>query len=203
MAPPKMLYQLKITLFDTQPKIWRRILIPTSVTFWELHSAIQDVFHWNHTHLHQFHYEDKILRKPLWFGIPTDEDDMYNVEIYPSWKHKISKYLNLEEPNLKYVYDLSDNWMHLIELENILPAEKGTAYPICIGGKRNSPPDDCGGTHGYEEMLGVLSDPSDEEYEGTKERVDSITGGTFDPAHFDPAEVRFMDPKQRYKESFE
>ena len=47
MAPPKMLYQLRITLLDTQPKIWRRIQIPTSVTFLELHSAIQDVFHWS------------------------------------------------------------------------------------------------------------------------------------------------------------
>jgi hypothetical protein len=44
MAPPKMLYQLKITMSDTQPKIWRRILIPTSVTFWELHSTIKVAF---------------------------------------------------------------------------------------------------------------------------------------------------------------
>jgi hypothetical protein len=64
---------------------------------------------------------------------------MYDIEILPSWKHKMSKYLDLEEPNLKYVYDLGDNWMHLIELENVLPAEKGATYPICIGGKRNAP----------------------------------------------------------------
>jgi len=175
MAPPKMVYQLRISLFDTVPKIWRRILIPTSATFWELHSAIQDVFNWNHSHLHHFWYDDKILKKSIWFGIP----------------------------NLKYVYDLGDNWMHLIELENILPAEKGMAYPVCIGGKRNAPPDDCGGTHGYDEMLEVLSDPSDEEYEATKEWIDSVTGGTFDPEHFNPKEVKFMNPKQRYKESFE
>jgi len=200
MAPPKMLYQLRITLFDTQPKIWRRILIPTSATFWELHSAIQDVFHWNHSHLHQFHYEDKILRKLLWFGIPDDEDEL---ETYPSWKHKISKYLNLEEPYLKYIYDLGDDWIHLIELENILPAEKGVAYPICIGGKRNSPPDDCGGVSGYEAMLEVLSDPTDEEYEDTKTWVESMKGEVFAPEHFDPAEVVFINPKQRYKESFE
>jgi hypothetical protein len=30
-------------------------------------------------------------------------------------------------------------------------------------------------------MLEVLSDPTDEKYEATKEWVDSITGGTFDP----------------------
>ena len=125
------------------------------------------------------------------------------METYPSWKHKMSKYLNLEEPCLKYIYDLGDEWIHMIELENILPAEKKVTYPVCIGGKQNSPPDDCGGVHGYENMLEVLSNPTDEEYAETREWVDSMTGGTFDPQHFDSAEVRFMNPKQRYKESFE
>lgn len=129
MAPPKMVYQLKITLTDTAPKIWRRILIPTSATFWDLHSAIQDVFQWNHMHLHEFIYDDKLFRKRLLFGIPSDDYESAEIEIYPSWKHKMSKYLNLEESYLKYVYDLGDNWLHLIELENILPAEKGVKYP--------------------------------------------------------------------------
>ena len=203
MAPPKMIYQLKITLFDTQPKIWRRILIPSSATFWDLHSAIQDVFHWSHSHLHQFYYDDKVSKKTLRFGIPTDDDEMYELEILPNWEHKISKYLNLEEPNLKYVYDLGDNWIHMIELENILPMENGVAYPVCLGGKRNSPPDDCGGVGGYEDLLEVLSNPSDEEHEDTKQWVESQTGGPFDPEHFDLKEVRFMNPKQRYKEIFE
>jgi len=128
---------------------------------------------------------------------------MYEIEILPSWKHKISKYLNLEEPNLKNVYDLGDNWMHLVELESILPTEKGVSYPVCIGGKRNASPDDCGGTRGYEEMLEVLFDPTHEAYETTKEWIDSVTGGTFDPEHFDPRGVKFMKPKQRYRECFE
>jgi len=198
MAPPKMLYQLKISLSDTQPKIWRRILIPTSVTFWELHSSIQDVFHWNNSHLHMFWYDDKLSREPIIFGIPSGDEER---ETLPSWKHKISKYLNLEDPYLRYVYDLGDDWIHMIELENILPAEKGVTYPVCIGGKMNAPPDDSGGVWGYEEMLEILSDPSHEEYEETKEWIDSMNGGTFDPKHFDPAEVRFVDPKQRLKES--
>ena len=200
MAQPQMIYQLKITLFDTLPKIWRRILIPTSATFWDLHSAIQDAFHWNNSHQHLFIYDDKIFKKAMLFGFPSVEDGM---ETYPSWKHKMSKYLNLEEPCLKYIYDLGDEWIHKIELENILPAEKEVTYPVCTGGKQNSPPDDCGGVHGYENMLEVLSDPTDEEYAETREWVDSMKGGPLDPEHFNPREVEFMNPKQRYKESFE
>ena len=90
----------------------------------------------------------------------------------------------------------------MIELENILLAENGGAYPVCIGGKRNSPPDDCGGVRGYDNMLEVLSDPTDEEYEDTKAWVESMKKGPFDPKHLDPREVRFMNPKKRYKESF-
>ena len=67
----------------------------------------------------------------------------------------------------------------------------------------NAPPDDSGGVWGYEEMLEVLADPSHEEHEETKEWIDSMTGGTFDPKHFDPVEVHFMDPKQRLKESLD
>ena len=200
MPPSKMVYQLKITLCDTLPKIWRRILIPTSVTFWDLHSAIQDVFHWNDSHLHMFLYDDKIFRKSLIFGIPSDEDGM---KTYPGWKHKMSKYLNLEEPCLKYVYDFGDDWIHMIELENILPAEKGATYPVCLGGKLNSPPDDCGGVSGYEDVLEILSDPTHDEYEDTKIWVESMKGDPFDPKHFDPAEVQFMNPKMRYREIFE
>ena len=200
MPAPKMVYQLRITLFDTQPKIWRRILIPTSATFWDLHSAIQDVFHWNHSHLHMFLYDDKAFKKSMIFGIPSDEDTL---ETYPSWKHKMSKYLNLEEPCIRYVYDFGDDWIHMVELENILPAEKGVTYPICLDGKRNAPPDDCGGVRGYDDMLEILSDPTAEEYDDTKIWVESMTGGPYDPKHFDPTEMLFMDPKKRYQDSFE
>jgi len=179
------------------------MLIPTAATFWDLHSAIQDLFKWNHSHLHQFYHFDKLLEKHLTFGIPTDEDETLGLIVHPSWKHNISKYLNLEEPDLTYVYDLGDNWMHIIELENILPAAKCVTFPVCIDGELNSPPDDCGGGHGYEAMLEVLADPSHVKHTETRGWVESMKGGPFDPKHFDPDEVKFIDPKLRYRASFQ
>ena len=32
-------------------------------------------------------------------------------------------------------------------------------YPACVAGKRNCPPEDCGGPWGYQHMLAILADP--------------------------------------------
>lgn len=51
---PTMIYQFKITLAGVKPPIWRRIQVPESYTFWDLHVAIQDAMGWLDCHLHQF-----------------------------------------------------------------------------------------------------------------------------------------------------
>jgi len=54
-------------------------------------------------------------------------------------------------------------------------------YPVCIGGQRHCPPEDCGGTAGYEEFIEAISDPQHEEHDSYLEWV----GGSFDPEAFD------------------
>jgi hypothetical protein len=44
-----------------------------------------------------------------------------------------------------YEYDFNDNWEHEFRVEQILPLEPQRVYPLCIGGKRSAPPEDCGG----------------------------------------------------------
>ena len=47
-------YQLRIELKDSKPKIWRRIQVPVQFTFGQLHDVIQVAFGWENQHLHQF-----------------------------------------------------------------------------------------------------------------------------------------------------
>jgi len=202
MAPAKTVYQLKITLKDSKPPIWRTIQIRSTATFWELHCAIQDAFSWNNSHLHSFNFTDKKSGTVLCFGIPDDDgfDDPF--ETLPGWKHKITKYLNPDFPKIEYLYDFGDDWAHTIKLEEVLPAETGVNYPRCIKGKRNSPPDDCGGIWAYSDMLEVLENPQDADYEQTKEWIESMKDGPFDPAQFDPESVVFQDPDEIFKRCF-
>ena len=55
MPTPQIICQFKITLLELHPKIWRRIQVPKTYTFWELHVAIQDAMGWTDSHLHMFY----------------------------------------------------------------------------------------------------------------------------------------------------
>jgi hypothetical protein len=47
-------YQLKITLLDIKPPIWRRIQVPSTLLLCCLHDALQAVLGWTDSHLHMF-----------------------------------------------------------------------------------------------------------------------------------------------------
>src|SRR5450759_2191855 len=76
---------------------------------------------------------------------------------------------------------LRHNWEHTIAFEKSEPAVEGQSYPVCIAGKRNCPPEDCGGVWGYEELLAILADPAHPEH---AEQTD-WTGEEFNPDEFD------------------
>ncbi len=47
-------FELDVSLQDIQPRIWRRLLLPSTATFMQLHEAIQDSFGWQQSHLWEF-----------------------------------------------------------------------------------------------------------------------------------------------------
>lgn len=83
-----------------------------------------------------------------------------------------------------YTYDFGDNWRHKVTVEKVTPADPSVTYPVCTGGRRARPPEDCGGVWRYVNVLAVLADPADEEHASRREWV----GGAFDPEAFDPSE---------------
>ncbi len=185
-------YQFKITLEGIKPPIWRRIQVPETYTFWDLHVAIQDAMGWEDYHLHEFEVVNPSTGLKENIRIPAEAS---GTEVLSERKQKIADYFSMENRTASYVYDFGDGWEHKIQLEEILPREKGVKYPKCINGKRACPPEDCGGVWGYADLLEIIKDPEHEEYEEMMEWL----GGSFDPEHFDVNEVSFDDPDKRYK----
>ena len=191
-------YQFKITLKGTKPPIWRRILVPETYTFWDLHVAIQDAMGWEDYHLHEFTLLSPKTGRKVKIGIPSDEGADFGWKVLADWNQKIAHYFSSDNSKADYVYDFGDGWEHSIKLEKILPRETGVAYPRCIGGKRACPPEDCGGIGGYAEFLEAIGDPANELHEDMLDWV----GGSFDPDDFDPNDVEFEDPDSRFKLAF-
>ncbi len=180
----KKIYQLQIVLKGAKPKIWRRILVSSDTLLVDMHRIIQTTMGWTNSHLHRF-FDGVDDYAPVEFGIEYSKN---------SRTKKLNSILKNEKDYLFYEYDFGDGWEHNIILEKILAADKQLQIPSCIAGKRNGPPEDCGGIWGYSDMLEVLKQPNHEEY---KDFVEWL-GGEFDPEYFDKSEVNKMLKKKDF-----
>ena len=194
-----LIYQFRVILEGTQPMVWRRILVPGNHSFWDLHVAIQDAMGWLDYHLHLFQTKNPTTGELDQIGIPSDDSVDGTQPCLPGWEVAIADYFKGSGDRADYEYDFGDGWRHEVLLEEISDGLSTTRYPICMDGARACPPEDCGGIHGYKELLAILSDPDREEYPDTQQWV----GSSYDPAAFDPANIRFDDPKQRWQQAFE
>jgi hypothetical protein len=174
------LYQIKIELKNSKPKIWRKILIKSDMFLSDFHMAIQFAMGWTNSHMHSFEYNGKSYSERV---IGDDFWDEFDCVDYKNFK--VSKFLKNEKDKIKYEYDFGDGWEHNIVLEKILPIENDKRYPICIGGKNSCPPEDCGGIYYYIHMLEVLKNPKHKEYKEIKDWLEE----EFDPEEFDLQEV--------------
>ena len=62
--PGSPIYQLKVTLQESDPPIWRRILVPATISLGKLHDVLQVAMGWMDCHLHQFVAEGTYYAPP-------------------------------------------------------------------------------------------------------------------------------------------
>jgi hypothetical protein len=193
--------QFLIVLPRTDPLVWRRIQVPGSYSFWDLHVAIQDAMGWKDCHLHEFIVVDSKSGRSTRIGIPDDEmpDDR---PCLVGWKVPIARFLTYGTDPVRYRYDFGDDWEHALEFEELLPADDG-AYPRCLAGAGACPPEDVGGTHHYAEFLEVIRDVRHREHRAMRQWASGWSDGTFDPHAFSIASIKFEDPRERWKIAFE
>ena len=170
------IYQLKITLKNIRPPIWRRVLVPGHFTLRQLYVVIQVAMDgWGGGHLHEFEINGKH------YGEQIGPGEDWGVPIVDETQVKLADVVRGEKTKFLYIYDFGDDWEHEILVEKFLPIDAEVTYPMCLKGKRSCPPEDCGGPWGYAELLGIWADPTHPEHE---EQCEWLVEG-FDPEDFD------------------
>ncbi len=136
-------YQLRVVLRGVSPLIWRRLLVRGNTTAAELHATLQLVLGWTDEHLNRFVIHGREYGVSHSGGIGFRDD--------PRLVHLTDLGLRVGERFL-YEYDFTDGWQHDVRVERILPLEPRRRYPVCIGGRRAIPPEDCGGPWAFLEL---------------------------------------------------
>ena len=115
---------------------WRRILVRSESSLAQLHDIIQIAFGWSDSHLHRFriHGRDYGVSRP---GGPGFAQDAHQVRLADFKFRRNERFL--------YEYDFGDRWNHEVRIEGGLAEEPKRSYPVCVGGQRQAPPEDCGG----------------------------------------------------------
>lgn len=179
-----------------RPPIWRRLLLPSNATFWELHIAIQDSFGWFDSHLHQFFINSAWDRNAIHIKIPHPDDEMYPGDKEPLDESKtiLSDFLSVKQPAIGYVYDFGDDWQHRIVLEKVLPLDSKEVYPQVVAGKRACPWEDSGGPWGFEEKIEILQNRKHPEHKEIVEWFAADDVSELNLESFHPEEVIFRNP---------
>jgi hypothetical protein len=137
-------YQLRITLREVSPLVWRRVLVRSDTSIAQLHDTLQIAMGWEDAHLHQFRIHGKAYGVYRECGI-TFADNPHRVTLADFRLRKGEKFV--------YEYDMGDLWQHDVRLEQTVPFDERASYPVCSAGGGDCPPEDCGGPPGYAEFL--------------------------------------------------
>jgi hypothetical protein len=143
-------HRVKMSLYGAKPPVWRRFEIPSAMLLNLVHAVLQIAFDWHDYHLHAF---ETVCGE---FG-SSDLDGGW-AERQDEATATLAQVAGAERAKVVYRYDFGDDWRHDIAVEKIIPAEPGVAYPRCTGGRRDAPPEDCGGIWVFNEHFADLGD---------------------------------------------
>lgn len=170
---PIHVYRLHAELLEITPAIWRRLLVPSWISFAQLHRVLQAALGWTNSHLHKFEVAGTD------YGVPHDE--WPELAMVDDRRVTLATGIGVSVIDFGYEYDFGDSWEHAIHVEGIEPVAEHLRYPLCLAGANACPPEDVGGVPGYAEFLKAIRNPRHREHEDMLRWC----GGAFDPKGFD------------------
>jgi hypothetical protein len=174
---PALDYALHIALEDLQPTVWRRVVVPSTITLPVLHGVMRVAMGWESGEAHEFvfgriHYGEPHPIDPM----PDDLRDETDVTLKEALGTKRS---------FEYLYDYSSAWWHNVTVERFGESESKLAFPLCIGGENACPPPGIRGVGEYEEFLEAIADPKHARHDEFR----ALYPERFQPTAFDLADV--------------
>jgi hypothetical protein len=174
-AVPRPIYQLRMSLQEVTPAVWRRVLVPGGYTLDRVHRVIQYAMGWQDAHLHSFEIGGEQYGEPDPGGELAVRDELDVRLDAVTGKGDV----------FRYTYDFGDWWEHELTVEDVFSADPDEHYPACVAGQRACPPEDVGGAYGFSELLAALEDP----VTAHRAALRAWLGRDYDPDQFDPARV--------------
>jgi hypothetical protein len=176
---------LRISIEDSEPLIWRRLFLPETLTIGQFHLAVQAAFGWENRHLYGVRGTDCAGRERRIIG-PDDEAEDLQAESASAVV--LSELLDPQKPGMAfdYDYDFGDSWTHRVDLVGAAELQPGEM--LCVEGARRGAIEDSGGPHGYRQLIEAIQDPSHPDHQEATSWAYGMTGlygHRFDPAAFD------------------
>ena len=100
----RVLYQLKVTLHDVHPPIWRRLQVWDDTTLPQLHRILQVVMGWEDYHLHEFHIGRRV------YAVPDPDNDLSERRIFDERRQPLWMVVQQVGTSFEYLYDFGDGW---------------------------------------------------------------------------------------------
>ena len=139
-------YLFRIHMLEIDPEIWRRFVVPADISLAKFHEALQVVMGWGNDHAYAFN-----IKRVDYLGYP--DSGFANGQVGKGASDvKLSDVVKRKGSAIYYNYDFGDNWWHQLKLENsnYHPASPDEQRFVCLDGDRACPPEDVGGTWGYD-----------------------------------------------------
>jgi hypothetical protein len=179
-------FDLRISIDGTEPEIWRRLILPETITIPQFHEAIQCAFGWQDRHLYGIRSVDRRGQSRVIVG---PDDAAEDIDAEPASGVALSELLDAAGTGpalFEYEYDFGDSWTHTVELVGQAQVPEGTI--ACVEGASRGPVEDSGGPGGFRRLAGILSDEEHPEFYEAAEWFANVTGeraGAFDAGAFD------------------
>ena len=121
--------QLRVTLLDIEPAIWRQLVVPWRFHLGQLHRVIQAAFGWWDCHLHEFIIGGLRYGDPEQIGEPEFEDDARS---FDETAVRLRDFGRVPDQSFLYLYDFGDHWQHRITFERLIAIDPAPRTASCI-----------------------------------------------------------------------